>query len=145
MRGFTDDSRKVVRSDFFPGLGWMMTRDVWRDLDVKWPRGYWDDWLREPVNRKGRETIRPDVSRTFHFGQKGGTSNNVYSNYLDSIVLNDADVDWGREDLGYLRKKEYDKEFRRRVEWARLVGVGEVAGAGEARGGGGERSDEEGC
>lgn len=27
------------RSDFFPGLGWMMTKELWSELMVKWPRG----------------------------------------------------------------------------------------------------------
>jgi hypothetical protein len=25
-------------------------------------KGYWDDWLREPANRRGRACIRPEVS-----------------------------------------------------------------------------------
>lgn len=25
------------RSDFFPGLGWMLTRDLWLELEPKWP------------------------------------------------------------------------------------------------------------
>jgi len=27
------------RTDFFPGLGWMMNKDLWKELMVKWPRG----------------------------------------------------------------------------------------------------------
>ena len=27
----------LYRSDFFPGLGWMMTRTIWNELDSKWP------------------------------------------------------------------------------------------------------------
>ncbi|PIO69688.1 GNT-I family protein [Teladorsagia circumcincta] len=42
----------LYRSDFFPGLGWMMTSRLWRELQPKWPNGFWDDWLREPENRK---------------------------------------------------------------------------------------------
>ena len=40
---------QVVRSDFFPGLGWMMNRQLWEELGSRWPTGYWDDWIREPV------------------------------------------------------------------------------------------------
>ncbi|GMH54000.1 hypothetical protein TrRE_jg4528 [Triparma retinervis] len=134
MRGYVEDSKKLVRSDFFPGLGWMMTREVWEDLSPKWPRGYWDDWLREPVQRKGRETIRPEVSRTFHFGQKGGTSNNVYSKYLNSIQLNAEDVEWREQDLSYLSKGIYDGEFKMRVEAAQLVTAEAVRGIGGGEG-----------
>ena len=45
--GFGDkvkDADRVFRSDFFPGLGWMLHRRVWSELVPKWPRAYWDDW-----------------------------------------------------------------------------------------------------
>lgn len=29
----------LYRSDFFPGLGWMLTRDLWHELAPKWPKG----------------------------------------------------------------------------------------------------------
>lgn len=28
----------LYRTDFFPGLGWMLTKDLWRELSVKWPK-----------------------------------------------------------------------------------------------------------
>ena len=37
--------RRAYRSDFFPGLGWMLRRALWRELTSKgWPEAYWDDW-----------------------------------------------------------------------------------------------------
>ena len=81
----------------------MLSRPTYEGL-LPWPRGYWDDWMREPPQRRGREILRPEISRTFHFGQKGGTSGNIYSSYLDSIQLNVADVDWAQEDVGYLKR-----------------------------------------
>jgi alpha-1,3-mannosyl-glycoprotein beta-1,2-N-acetylglucosaminyltransferase len=35
----------LYRSDFFPGLGWMMTKNLWKELMVKWPRGLEDKYL----------------------------------------------------------------------------------------------------
>jgi len=62
--GKVKDARRVLRSDFFPGLGWMMTRQLWEtELSQKWPDGYWDDWLRLPAQRQGRHVLRPEVSR----------------------------------------------------------------------------------
>ncbi|WKY05523.1 hypothetical protein Q1695_006046 [Nippostrongylus brasiliensis] len=63
----------LYRSDFFPGLGWMMTRTLWKEVGPKWPAGFWDDWLREPENRKDRQCIRPEISRTkmTSFGKSG--------------------------------------------------------------------------
>lgn len=52
------------RSDFFPGLGWMMQRSLWLEMRKKWPNGFWDDWIREPINRKNRACLRPEISRT---------------------------------------------------------------------------------
>lgn len=28
----------LYRSDFFPGLGWMLSRNLWNELSVKWPK-----------------------------------------------------------------------------------------------------------
>ncbi len=64
MRDFLKIPDKVYRSDFFPGLGWMMTRSFWIELRKKWPKGFWDDWLRDSGQRKNRACIRPEVSRT---------------------------------------------------------------------------------
>ena len=29
---FVQDPLRLLRSDFFPGLGWMLTRPVWEDI-----------------------------------------------------------------------------------------------------------------
>jgi hypothetical protein len=30
----------LYRSDFFPGLGWMLTKSTWMELSPKWPKAY---------------------------------------------------------------------------------------------------------
>lgn len=30
----------LYRTDFFPGLGWMLTKDTWKELGPKWPKSY---------------------------------------------------------------------------------------------------------
>lgn len=105
------DPEKLYRSDFFPGLGWMMTSDLWSELRSKWPKGYWDDWLRLPENRRGRAIIRPEVSRTYTFGEHGSSQGQFYAEFLKPIQLNDAEhaVDWARKDLSSeLGKAHYD-------------------------------------
>ena len=49
------------RSDFFPGLGWLLTRRIWNEMSSKWPSqtGFWDDWLRLPEQRRDRKCIFP--------------------------------------------------------------------------------------
>lgn len=88
----------------------MISRRVWEDLAPKWPAAYWDDWLREPKQRKNRHTIRPEVCRTFHFGSIG-VSNSQYSEYLNSIKLNGEFVAFSKIDLSYLEFERWDKEY----------------------------------
>ena len=40
QKQFVADPRRLLRSDFFPGLGWMLTRDVWHDIR----------WIRNPAD-----------------------------------------------------------------------------------------------
>jgi hypothetical protein len=30
----------LYRSNFFPGLGWMLTKKLWKELNSKWPNAY---------------------------------------------------------------------------------------------------------
>jgi len=50
-------------------------RDFWQEIGPKWPPGFWDDFIREPAQRKNRSCIRPELSRTgmTNFGQKGAS------------------------------------------------------------------------
>lgn len=41
QKQFVRDPRTAYRSDFFPGLGWMLRRQVWEELRDKWPAAYW--------------------------------------------------------------------------------------------------------
>jgi len=119
---FVGDPAAFVRADFFPGLGWMMPRRVWDgQLKQIWPDSYWDDWLREPERRRGRQTIRPQVSRAVTFGRDGGASaGQFFSQYLAPMVLNAKPVDFSRVDVDALRKRRWDVEFLAAVRGARL-------------------------
>uniref|UniRef100_A0A1I7SY21 Alpha-1,3-mannosyl-glycoprotein 2-beta-N-acetylglucosaminyltransferase n=1 Tax=Caenorhabditis tropicalis TaxID=1561998 RepID=A0A1I7SY21_9PELO len=79
---------KLYRSDFFPGLEWMMTRRTWQELEPKWPGGFWDDWMREPEQRKGRQCIRPEISRTgmTKDGRKGVSGGRFFRNHLSKML-----------------------------------------------------------
>ena len=116
----------------------MINARVWKEIGPKWPNGYWDDWLREPQQRKNRATIRPEVSRSFTFGEQGVSQSMFYSRYLANIKLNDVVVNWPSKDLSYvilnlrvsscvliacgarryLQKAQYDNEFHTLVEAA---------------------------
>jgi len=35
------DEKRLYRSDFFPGLGWMLNKKLWKELEPLWPDSYW--------------------------------------------------------------------------------------------------------
>lgn len=52
----------IRRTEFFPGLGWILTRKLFKsELEEKWPHEHWDHWLRSPETHKNRESIYPQV------------------------------------------------------------------------------------
>ena len=126
------DIARVERSDFFGGLGWMLARRVWEELGPKWPDAYWDDWLREPEQRRNRHVVRPVVCRTFHVKSTRGTSGGQYSHFLSDIVLSESsetvfDVDDVRSSAAA------DARLFAKLEAAPRVDLGDVL-AGSARG-----------
>lgn len=105
------DPSQIYRSDFFPGLGWLMPSRVWVELAPKWPKAYWDDWLREPKNRLGRHILRPEVCRTLHYGIKGVSNAQYQSNWMTDTRLNARPVDFTKLDLSYLRADKWDAYY----------------------------------
>jgi len=121
MESFVKDEAAAYRSDFFPGLGWMMPRRIWQELGASWPDAYWDDWLREPAQRRDRHFLRPEVCRTFHYGKRG-TSNSQYGNFLDTIRLAESHQKWREMDLDYLSTKaRWDAHYLSKVRAAPQV------------------------
>ena len=63
--------RRLQRTSYFPGLGWLLTRDLFvNELEGVWPEiGWagWDHWLREPARSKGRDCVTPQIPRCVYF------------------------------------------------------------------------------
>ncbi|XP_010725407.1 alpha-1,3-mannosyl-glycoprotein 2-beta-N-acetylglucosaminyltransferase, partial [Meleagris gallopavo] len=78
----------LYRTDFFPGLGWLLTARLWDELEPKWPPAFWDDWMRQPEQRRGRACVRPEVSRTVTFGRKGVSHGQFFEQHLRHMALN---------------------------------------------------------
>jgi alpha-1,3-mannosyl-glycoprotein beta-1,2-N-acetylglucosaminyltransferase len=85
----------------------MLTRHAWEELGPKWPDAFWDDWLREPPNRRARQFLRPEVSRAVTFGESGVSQAQFFKQYLGNVLLNARAVDWVAEDTSYLQKDAY--------------------------------------
>jgi len=116
----------LYRTDFFPGLGWMLTKKLWTELMVKWPRSYWDDWMREPQQRKGRSCIRPEISRTKTFGKIGVSNGLFFEKHLKYIVLNSNFVPFTVLDLNFLKKTQYDESFVKTVYDTPVVNLSDL-------------------
>ena len=121
----------LYRSDFFPGLGWMMTRKLWNEIGATWPKGFWDDWMRAPEQRKSRSCLRPEISRTKTFGRIGVSQGQFYDQYLKYIRLNSEAYPFLDYDLSYLTKSQYDKTFLDTVYAIREVNVDDAVNSGE--------------
>lgn len=112
-----DESRPelLYRSDFFPGLGWMLSSSLWSELAPKWPKSFWDDWIRTPQQRKNRACIRPEVSRTRTFGKIGVSNGLFFEKHLKFIKLSEKFVPFTKMNLTYLLKENYDQTFVKEV------------------------------
>ncbi|KAJ6671819.1 ALPHA-13-MANNOSYL-GLYCOPROTEIN 2-BETA-N-ACETYLGLUCOSAMINYLTRANSFERASE-RELATED [Salix viminalis] len=121
QKQFVHDPYELYRSDFFPGLGWMLTKSIWDELSPKWPKAYWDDWMRLKENHKGRHFLRPEVCRTYNFGEHGSSLGQFFQQYLQPIKLNNVKVDWKSRDLSYLMRDKYTKHFADIVRKAKPI------------------------
>ncbi|KAK7851316.1 Alpha-1,3-mannosyl-glycoprotein 2-beta-N-acetylglucosaminyltransferase [Quercus suber] len=69
QKQFVHDPYALYRSNFFPGLGWMLTRSIWDELSPKWPKAY----------------------PCFHYPPPQGSSmGQFFKQYLEPIKLNDV-------------------------------------------------------
>ncbi|KAE8712838.1 Alpha-1,3-mannosyl-glycoprotein 2-beta-N-acetylglucosaminyltransferase [Hibiscus syriacus] len=110
QKQFVYDPYALYRSDFFPGLGWMLTKSTWNELSPK---------LKD--NHKGRQFIRPEVCRTYNFGEHGSSMGQFFQSYLEPIKMNDIKVDWKSQDLSYLLEDKYVKHFADLLRMAKPV------------------------
>ncbi|XP_026155542.1 alpha-1,3-mannosyl-glycoprotein 2-beta-N-acetylglucosaminyltransferase b [Mastacembelus armatus] len=124
----------LYRTDFFPGLGWMLLKDLWNELEPKWPSAFWDDWMRQPEQRKDRSCIRPEISRTITFGRKGVSLGQFFDQYLRYIKLNTEFVPFTKQNLSYLIKEKYDEKFIKEVYSSPLMKIEDLQQIGSLRG-----------
>jgi len=122
MKTVVKDNTKLLRTDIFPGLGWMLNKRVYNELIVKWPLAFWDDWMRENSQRKGRSSIVPEVNRVYTFGDMGNSvDKGFWSRFLLPIKLNDQPVDFSKLDIKYIRMPAYAQTLAREIRDAREI------------------------
>uniref|UniRef100_A0A8I6AHV0 Protein O-linked-mannose beta-1,2-N-acetylglucosaminyltransferase n=1 Tax=Rattus norvegicus TaxID=10116 RepID=A0A8I6AHV0_RAT len=111
-----EDPALLYRVETMPGLGWVLRKSLYKEeLEPKWPTPEklwdWDMWMRMPEQRRGRECIIPDVSRSYHFGIVGLNMNGYFH------VSGVGDVDSG----AYLKKEAYEVEIHRLLSEAEVL------------------------
>ncbi|KAJ9468853.1 hypothetical protein DIPPA_20478 [Diplonema papillatum] len=104
------DEKALYLTDFFPGLGWMLSRKLWQEMRRSWPAGFWDDWMRQPRHRNGRVCLRPEIPRSFMWCDAGGVSRGQFCReHLSRMKLDDRPVKWGQDvDYSRFKKPAYD-------------------------------------
>jgi len=108
---------RLYRVEGMPGLGWATSRQVVEEFLAKWlPKERytdWDVWMRNPSNRKGRECLIPDVSRTYHFGEDGlNVDERMQNLYFRNHALHKSSLPVQFDPLDALVKSEYDRQLR---------------------------------
>jgi len=97
FRGKVKNQHTLLRTEFFPGLGWLLPRTLYKqELEANWPMEHWDHWLRSEKQHRNREIIYPQVPRTFHNGIQGTFMNlETHNRYFRNIAYNtDETVLW---------------------------------------------------
>mmetsp|Transcript_11262 Transcript_11262/g.33832 ORF Transcript_11262/g.33832 Transcript_11262/m.33832 type:complete len:752 (-) Transcript_11262:379-2634(-) len=117
---FRWSARRMLRTSYFPGLGWMMRAELWREIGAWWPDQQWDHWMRVSPVSKDRDCVAPEVNRNRNFGERGANMNRIYHRaYLHYMTWHEDTVrDFG--DLSYLVKGNYERGMRTLVDRARL-------------------------
>ena len=122
----TNDPAMAYRSEWFPGLGWILKRNVWNEIEPKWltidQAGDWDFLLRDTRLRKDRECIFPDISRTFHMGKIGQHQNSYISNFYNETVKVILNEKLGNKfDAWKFTKDAYETEMQRLIKNGKVV------------------------
>ena len=110
------NSEKLYRVESFPGLGWLLSKKLFKEeLEPNWPgpdkMWDWDLWMRQPSIRKNRECVIPDISRTFHFGSTGINMNSYFHHlYFDKRKIN-LDPGVKLTNIDSMTKDNYEKKM----------------------------------
>ncbi|KAF7648088.1 hypothetical protein LDENG_00162160 [Lucifuga dentata] len=121
-----EDPALLYRVESMPGLGWLLKKSLYKDeLEPKWPTPEklwdWDMWMRMPEQRKGRECVIPDVSRSYHFGIMGLNMNGYFHevyfkkhkfNTVPNVQLRNVDS---------LKKDAYEVEIQKLLREAEVL------------------------
>lgn len=120
FRTFTLPEENFFRTSYFPGLGWMLKRELWvSELSDKFPADNWDHWMRVSTTSQRRDCIVPWVSRNRNIGSTGTTASDEFFHIYIKPIVAVGDIKPYRYkpygDLGYLLSPKYYASFRNKL------------------------------
>eukprot|EP00924_Labyrinthula_sp_SR-Ha-C_P004728 snap_masked-scaffold_1-processed-gene-9.46-mRNA-1 protein AED:0.55 eAED:0.55 QI:0/-1/0/1/-1/1/1/0/589 len=117
------DEAALLRTTFFPGLGWLLLREEWENnLKGNWPVDHWDWFIREKGSMSIkenliRETLHPEIPRVSHIGRKGSfMDERTQARYFDPIQKNLGNIKISKQEVFEASLENYDRKFKRRIE-----------------------------
>eukprot|EP00405_Crypthecodinium_cohnii_P037162 CAMPEP_0206544664 /NCGR_PEP_ID=MMETSP0325_2-20121206/11672_1 /ASSEMBLY_ACC=CAM_ASM_000347 /TAXON_ID=2866 /ORGANISM="Crypthecodinium cohnii, Strain Seligo" /LENGTH=633 /DNA_ID=CAMNT_0054043495 /DNA_START=226 /DNA_END=2123 /DNA_ORIENTATION=- len=124
------NDKRIFRTDYFPGLGWMIERKTWFELKPQWPAfpsTGWDHWLRHGGILEDRGCISPEVPRTHHFDEHGTNvkKKSSLAKTLANMALSKLQPE-SLGDLSYLMQEEYESALQEKAKAATLIQVADI-------------------
>ena len=126
---FASDHKKILRTDGFPGYGWLVPRRSAKPFLIDKLPGWvnnWGAWFDGHVRKHNLECIVPEVPRTRHIGGRGVhiKDNSYYDNMTYATVLPGQGT--FEESLATMKLEDYDLELMKRVEKSVKVDLQDV-------------------
>lgn len=99
---------EATLTSFFPGLGWVLSRPMWKALAPTWPESVtarhpapvvtgWDYWLRIQFFKNNWYTVIPSIPRTKHISIGTNVNHEQNANLYSTTTLSNAasgTIDW---------------------------------------------------
>ena len=128
-RGLVYDPHRLFRTSYFPGLGWMMRRELWvEELHSIFPLDQWDHFMRLDTVHRHRSCIVPEISRNKNIGEQGtNMGGSFFSRFLEPIAWQQSAVaSFNRpaapRSLHHIRQPDYDARLRKQLQHAQVLG-----------------------
>mmetsp|Transcript_86147 Transcript_86147/g.135989 ORF Transcript_86147/g.135989 Transcript_86147/m.135989 type:complete len:678 (-) Transcript_86147:37-2070(-) len=131
MKGLVSDQKRLFRTDYFPGLGWMIKSDTWSKIKNIWPTNPttgWDHWLRHGSGLRPRECIAPEIPRTHHDDDHGTNvkkGNSIYKLLENMAISTLQPGELG--DLSYLLADRYEADMKDLIRTSLKVSTSALA------------------
>ena len=122
-----DSKYRLLRTGYFPGLGWMTTSRMWKEeLSKIWPSKPstgWDHYIRQQTKTSDkRECIYPEIPRTKHISKHGSNVNTAEQvqrfalyNFIDDLHSSTSSHSWFQSvTLGIFDRTESEESNSKR-------------------------------